>query len=43
MNKEQFDESRPPVFKTWEQLYAFVLLLHVFIIFLFWLFTKSYS
>lgn len=33
----------PPLFKTWEQVYAFVLILHAFIIALFYFFTKIYS
>jgi hypothetical protein len=36
-------EDRPPVFKTWNQLYVFVLVLHAIIITLFYLFTLAYS
>jgi hypothetical protein len=37
------DDGKPPVFRTWQQMYAFVLVLHALIIFLFWLFTRTYS
>ena len=45
MNNEPTNspEDSPPIFQSWEQMYAFVLVLHVIIIFLFWWFTKSYS
>ena len=33
----------PPMFKTWNQLYAFVLILHAVIIFLFYQLTQAYS
>jgi hypothetical protein len=36
-------EGEPPVFKTWKQLYAFVLILHAIIILLFYLFTQRYA
>jgi len=36
------ENDRPPVFKTWNQLYAFVLILHCVILFLFYLLTQSY-
>ena len=35
--------ERPPVFRTWSQVYGFVLILHAIIIALFYLFTKHYS
>lgn len=41
--EDLLDDDRPPVFQTWNQLYAFVLILHAFIITLFYLFTKTYS
>lgn len=37
------DDGPPPVFKTWKQMYLFVLLLHAIIIALFYWFTKAYS
>ncbi len=37
------EDERPPVFRTWNQLYAFVLILHAIIIALFYLFTRAYS
>ena len=37
------EDSRPPIFSTWGQLYAFVLILHALLIFLFWLFTQYYK
>ena len=36
-------ESGPPIFKSWNQMYAFVLILHAFIILLFYLFTHAYA
>ncbi|MEM9920896.1 MAG: hypothetical protein AAF990_22545 [Bacteroidota bacterium] len=42
-SKESPQEERPPVFKTWKQLYIFVLVLHALIIFLFYLITRAYS
>lgn len=36
-------DEKPPVFATWNQMYAFVLILHAVIILLFYLFTKAYS
>jgi len=37
------EEGKPPVFGSWQQMYLFVLVLHALIIFLFWLFTRTYS
>jgi hypothetical protein len=37
------DDAPPPVGGTWTRLYIFVLLLHAFIIFLFYLFTHAHS
>ncbi len=37
------EEPPPPIFKTWGQMYAFVLIMHAIIISLFYLFTISYS
>lgn len=39
---EELDE-KPPVFRSWSRMYAFVLILHAVIITLFYLFTKYYS
>ena len=36
-------DDHPPVFRTWNQVYGFVLLLHVLIISLFYLLTQSYT
>ncbi len=36
-------EGEVPVFRTWNQLYAFVLILHALIIVLFYIFTQRYS
>ncbi|MFK8101133.1 MAG: hypothetical protein AB8G15_01360 [Saprospiraceae bacterium] len=38
-----FDEEAPPIFTTWNQLYCFVLVLHLIIICLFYWLTKTYS
>jgi len=43
MSNQIKEEDAPPVFKNWNQLYAFVLILHAIIITLFYLFTKAYS
>lgn len=37
------DDSKPPIFKSWNQLYWFVLILHAVLIFIFYLFTEYYS
>jgi hypothetical protein len=37
------EDPPPPMFKSWKQMYAFVLILHAIIITLFYLFTKTYS
>ena len=37
------DDNTPPVFKTWNQLYAFVLILHAVIIACFYFFTHAYA
>jgi hypothetical protein len=42
-NADAADQDGPPIFRTWHQMYAFVLLLHAVIILLFYLFTKAYS
>jgi len=43
MEQPRKGEELPPIFKTWNQLYAFVLILHAIIIFLFYLLTQAYS
>ncbi|MEL7119188.1 MAG: hypothetical protein AAFO07_07105 [Bacteroidota bacterium] len=42
---DEIDEQDnfPPFFKTWNQMYAFVLILHALIILLFYWFTQAYS
>lgn len=40
---ENSAEQSPPVFKTWNQLYAFVLVLHAVLIVLFYIITQRYS
>jgi hypothetical protein len=37
------DDDKPPILKSWNQLYALVLILHALIITLFYLFTQAYS
>ena len=39
----ELDEERPPILKSWNQMYALVLILHAIIITLFYLFTQAYS
>mgnify|MGYP006265943881 CR=1 FL=1 len=41
--KPEEEDGRPPIFRTWNQMYAFVLILHAVIILLFYLFTQAYS
>ena len=36
-------EEEPPVFKTWPQVYAFVLILHVIILLAFYVFTQYFA
>jgi hypothetical protein len=40
---KQTDEPPPPIFQSWRQMYAFVLIMHAIIIGLFYWFTVSYS
>lgn len=35
--------EKPPVLKSWNQLYLLVLVLHVLVILLFYWFTRAYS
>lgn len=35
--------DQPPVFGSWRNIYLFVLLLHLFIIFLFYCFGEAYA
>jgi len=37
------EEPPPPIFKTWGQMYTFVLIVHAVIIALFYWFTVSFS
>ncbi len=37
------EDDPPPIMGTWERMYTLVILLHAFIIFLFYLFTQAYS
>lgn len=47
MREEDVDwsipDDPPPIMGSWKRLYLLVLLIHTFIIFLFWLFTKTHS
>ncbi len=36
-------EPPPPLFRSWNQMYAFVLILHALLILLFYLFTQYYA
>lgn len=36
-------DDRPPIFRSWNQMYIFVLVLHAIIITLFYIFTETYS
>ena len=40
---EHNDETPPALFRSWSQMYAFVLILHAIIIALFYIFTHAYS
>lgn len=37
------EDGPPPILKTWNRMYLFVLILHAIIITLFYWFTKAYS
>ncbi|WP_421949104.1 hypothetical protein [Phaeodactylibacter xiamenensis] len=37
------DDGPPPILKTWNRMYLFVLILHAIIITLFYWFTQAYS
>ena len=36
-------DEPPPIMGTWQRMYALVIVLHAFIIYLFYLFTHAYS
>lgn len=36
-------DEQPPVLSSWNQIYAFVLILHAVIILMFYLFTHAYA
>lgn len=40
---QEVEDDAPPVFKTWNHVYAFVLILHALIITLFYFFTHAYA
>ncbi len=37
------NEQPPPIFRSWQQFYVFVLTVHVVVIILFYWFTKIYK
>jgi len=41
--KDPVPNEDPPIFKSWNQMYAFVLVFHVFIITILYILTKMYS
>ena len=41
--QEQENDDSPPIFNSWNQLYAFVLIFHAIIITIFYIITKTYS
>lgn len=43
MIEQEPHEDGPPIFRNWNQLYAFVLILHAILLTLFYLLTKAYS
>lgn len=42
-NEPVDQENGPPIFKSWNQMYAFVLIMHAIIILIFYLFTQAYA
>jgi len=40
---DNFVEGKPPIFRTWNQLYIFVLAMHAVIVVLFYLFKITFS
>lgn len=36
-------EDKPPIFKNWNQMYVFVLCMHLFVIILFTIITRYYA
>lgn len=43
IEEPDLEDALPPLFKSWNQMYAFVLIMHVVIIALFYLFTRAYA
>ncbi|MEZ4949392.1 MAG: hypothetical protein R2769_00575 [Saprospiraceae bacterium] len=42
-NDQDLLDEKPPILGSWNQLYLMVLFIHSIILFLFWVFTHSYS
>lgn len=36
-------DEKPPIFKSWNQMYAFVLIMHAIIVILFYIFSQVYA
>lgn len=41
--EQDHQDNHPPIFRSWNQMYLFVLVLHAIIIALFYIFTETYS
>ena len=41
--EQDHQDNRPPIFRSWNQMYLFGLVLHAIIITLFYIFTETYS
>lgn len=41
--EKNIKDTPPPVLGTWNRLYTVILSVHAVILFLFWLFTKTYQ
>ncbi|MBL7815121.1 MAG: hypothetical protein JNL70_08925 [Saprospiraceae bacterium] len=42
-SEKQLQDEKPPIFKTWRQMYIFVLVFHALVIAAFYVFTKMFS
>ena len=43
IEKEEIDQEKPPILSSWKRLYTVVLLNLALLIFLFYLFTKTFE
>jgi len=43
LSSQNIEDEKPPIFKSWKRLYAFVLMQLTVLIILFYIFTKAFE